>query len=535
MRSPWVFSPKYSIVSGTDYNYESDATLYWGPTGSGRHRIDEIVGSELRAQIRSSVLFLRMEIAISNGSKWESRWILPGLERALQSLYGIEISLMMKKEHLLLFFSTLITLILALGIIRWQAPRLLGLPSDLELVQVDETVPPFYSGVFRWEEMQSREFLLRDPLTRVRARPFHPETIESGPHDLLGFRNRAIPSISDIVVIGDSQTYGNNAILEQNWPSQLRDLLQGKQNNVYAMATGGWGAVQYLDMFANAVVFRPKVAVVAYYSGNDPVESFQMVYTNSNWSNLIPDAALSEGDIPKSIFPAPESEWWRVDFNDGIKTIFTPTLRLASNRDHPGVRAGYKIMANVARRISELARQQQIQVVFTIIPTKELVYAKKVANEAFAVPEDYQNLIASELRHIKYVGDEIRSIPGVVYVDMVAPMQQAALTKVRLYPENINGHPVAAGYRVIAETVAKIITDFVNPIPYGLYGVPSRHGKANIALITDRGGWVFPSLDLVEKNGWAEGKFSMLSERDFARMPFLGVVDQVDQAHFGPR
>lgn len=440
----------------------------------------------------------------------------------------------MKKEHLLLFGSTLITLILALGIVKWQMPRLLGLPLDLELVQVDDTVVPFYTGVFRWDDLQSAQFIIPDPLTRVRARPFHTETVSTGPHDLLGFRNRAIPTVADIIIIGDSQTYGNNAILEQNWPSQLRELLRGRQNRVYSMATGGWGAVQYLDMFSYATVFRPKIAVVAYYSGNDPIESFQMVYSNPKWSALTPDTGLGKGDIPKAAFPAPESEWWHVEFNDGIRTIFTPTLRLASNLDHPAVTAGYGIMADVARRISELAKPQEIQVVFTVIPTKELVYAGKVVNEGLTAPEDYQKLIALELSHIKRLGNEIGSIAGVVYVDVVGPLQQAALAGLHLYPEDINGHPVAAGYQVIAETVAKIIKDLINPIPHGLYGVRSVDNQANIALVNEKGGWLFASMDLVEKNGWPEGQISILSQRDFASLPFMGVINQVDRTRFGP-
>ena len=40
-----------------------------------------------------------------------------------------------------------------------------------------------------------------------------------GPNDLLGFRNRSIPHSARIVAVGDSQTYGNNAgIEERNWP-----------------------------------------------------------------------------------------------------------------------------------------------------------------------------------------------------------------------------------------------------------------------------------------------------------------------------
>ena len=45
-----------------------------------------------------------------------------------------------------------VTLVLSLGLIRWLAPALLGVPSDLQLVQVSREVPPFFAGVFRAED-----------------------------------------------------------------------------------------------------------------------------------------------------------------------------------------------------------------------------------------------------------------------------------------------------------------------------------------------------------------------------------------------
>jgi len=115
----------------------------------------------------------------------------------------------MKKEWLLLSGIVTATLLLALLVIRWLAPGLLGIPTDLQLVQVSKTLPPFYEVVFNGEDLQSGKFMLQDPRTRVRARQLYPDSFGMGPHDVLGFRNRAVPDVADIVTIGDSQTYGN--------------------------------------------------------------------------------------------------------------------------------------------------------------------------------------------------------------------------------------------------------------------------------------------------------------------------------------
>ena len=131
----------------------------------------------------------------------------------------------MSKEWILLAASTVATLVLALAGIRWFAPQLLGIPVDLQMVQVGERIAPYFDGVFRYSDFNSSEFIIKDPYV-ARAKPLFPDYGGVGPNDLLGFRNRSIPNAADVIVIGDSQTYGNNASLEQNWPNQLRSKTQ---------------------------------------------------------------------------------------------------------------------------------------------------------------------------------------------------------------------------------------------------------------------------------------------------------------------
>jgi hypothetical protein len=164
-------------------------------------------------------------------------------------------------------------------------------------------------------------------------------------------------------------------------------------------------------------------------------------------------------DAPKSTFPAPEEEHWAVAFKDGLQTVFTPSLRLVSNSDHPAVQAGYKIMADVARLISGAVADQDVKVFFTIIPTKELVYANKVSEEDLQVPQDYQTLVVREKANLEQLAGEIESYPRVVYVDVLQPLQQRAMQAAGLYPEDGNGHPIAPGYEVIG----RVLTEAVKP------------------------------------------------------------------------
>ena len=440
----------------------------------------------------------------------------------------------MKKEWLLLLVSVVVTVAIGIGMIRWLAPELLGIRTDLRLVQVDKKVPPFYDNIFREEDFQPSGFLINDPSTKIRAKPLFPIFGQGGPHDLLGFRNRSIPNTADLVVIGDSQTYGNNIMMDHNWPSQMQTNLAHKEVSVYSMATGGLGSVQYLDMLSKGMVFQPRVVVIAFYSGNDPMESLQMAYGVEKWHFLQSGPKPSSKGHLTTESPPPKSEQWPVEFSDGIKTIFTPKLRLVSNQDHPVVKTGYKIMANAAKRISELAKPNSIQLVFTVIPTKELVYAQKVKKEGIVPPLEYLTLIKTEGQNIKNLADSIRGLPNAVYVDMVEPLQKAALDSNYLYPQSENGHPIGRGYGVIAKAMGDQVVQYLPAPPKGLVALQVGRQKYKMLVVSQKGIWEFASNRLVIANGWRADKAYSIRRRDIAGLRWLGKIREVDPKRFGP-
>jgi lysophospholipase L1-like esterase len=439
-----------------------------------------------------------------------------------------------KKNWLLLTASVVITLGIALGMLRWIAPQLLGISQDLQLVRIDKEVPPFFENTFRAEDFNSQSYLIQDPITRVRARPLYPDIGSLGPNDLLGFRNRAIPHSAKIVILGDSQTYGNNAVIEQNWPGWMLSRLKPEGASVYNMAVGGWAAPQYLNMLGKALAFRPEVIIIAFYTGNDPMESFMQVYGNPYWQGLIPDKTLTAGDAPKSTFPAPKDEHWAVTFKDGVQTVFTPSLRLVSNSDHPAVQSGYKIMADVARRVAVAVADHDVKVIFTIIPTKELVYADKVAAENLQAPRDYQTLIVREKANLEQLAGEIQSYPGVDYVDVLQPLQQHAMQPAVLYPENENGHPVAPGYDVIGRIIAEAVRPHISIKRRELATIEVAAGQFKYLLLQDNGVYIFSSPDIIEGNGWPPGVIKSVTEEDIADLPLRGVISEINPRLFGP-
>lgn len=364
------------------------------------------------------------------------------------------------RDWLLVAGSVLATTAGALLLVRWLAPQLLGVPADLQMVQTSKSVPPFFENVFREEDYSTEKLILHDPLTNIRFRPLLAEESGQGPHDILGFRNTSVPNTADVVVIGDSQTYGFGETHQGTWPSQLGQFINKSNPVIYNMAVGGWGAIQYLDMFAKAARLQPDVVVIAFYTGNDPLDAFTTAYGNRHWSSLRLNASLSKADTPKVGNMLDLNDAWDVTFNDGTRIIFTPKGRLAANDNrHPAIRAGYDIMAEVARRIGRMAAEKNVAVIFTVIPTRELAYARKVADEQLDPPETYRQLVAMEQDNIEQLQASIQSDGNAHYVDLIEALQTAALTEAALYPRQWDGHPGAAGYRVIAQTLAAGLTE----------------------------------------------------------------------------
>jgi lysophospholipase L1-like esterase len=363
------------------------------------------------------------------------------------------------KNILLAAATALVTLLVALLALRRLAPTLVGEPVEVRIVQSSEQVPPFYEHVFASTGIGER---LPDPVTGVRERGLRVEGGGRGPHDLLGFRNHAVPNVTSVVAIGDSQTYGAGARYLETWPRQLQGLLGLPDLSVYSMACGGWGPAAYLAMARVAGGLRPRAVVVAYYTGNDPHDAFSQAYMSPLWSELRVNPRLGPADMPKATGPAPWRQTWKARFGDGYAPAFTPEYRLvANNRSKPGVLEGYAIIAKSAALIARALEGEHTRVFFTVIPTKELVYAQRVRAEGLKPPAAYEQLVRDEAVNIAELARALAAVRRTRYVDVLTPLQQAARRGARLYRSDSDGHPAALGYTTIGKAIADAIRQAV--------------------------------------------------------------------------
>lgn len=442
----------------------------------------------------------------------------------------------MRREFLLTIASVAVTLGIALALIRWYAPGLLGYAVDQRMVRTSKVVPPFYQNVFRQDDYASDAFLLSDPDVVTRAKPLFPDLLTMGPNDILGFRNRSVPNTAEIVAIGDSQTYGNNAALEYSWPGHLqRELYGNGHGRVYNMSVGAWGGINYRRIMESALRFRPKAVVVAFYTGNDSLTDFRNVYSLDELAHLRVDPELDVGDLPRVTFPVPAEDVIEVSFPDGVITAFTPRYRLLSNRRRdPTVIAGYAIMERMAEEMASRLAEFEIAAVFTIIPTKELVYAKKVTEANIKVNETYQELVADERHNIDGLASAIQDLPHATYVDVLTPLEAAASTAAAIYPTSGNGHPLAAGYGVIARAIAASLDREQVATPNGFFALQRGKLIHRLVVATHEGQWSISRREVIEGNGWSSNPVPIRPLFDVSSLPYLGEIVTIDPKRFGP-
>ena len=348
-----------------------------------------------------------------------------------------------------------------------------------------------------------------DPEFGVRIKPNTPG------HDANGFRNAAVPAQADIVGLGDSQTWGVNVQSADAWPQQLAKL---SQRSVYNMSVGGYGPVQYWRLTEKAFSFSPKVIIVGLYFGNDLYDAYSLTYENDRYADLRSNPASDElkhdtvrsksqsyWDEEKNFHntygrasPSGWSFWLRehsaigrllnrsgfwpgatdVDYeidrewaqaypdhgtvcnDDNIRTVFTTAYRLtALDLDDPRIVEGLRITKVALWRTQQTVDGHGVKFLVLLIPTKELVYADLMQREGKSTGT-YSRLVEME----NTARGEIKSWcteKHIACVDALPELRNAIAQRQQIYPSTTESHPNAAGYAVLAATVAQALNNGV--------------------------------------------------------------------------
>lgn len=320
---------------------------------------------------------------------------------------------------------------------------------------------------------------------------------EAPGHDRYGFRNIRVPDTCNILILGDSQTYGNGVLREETYPSLLGE-------DVYSMALGGYGPVEY-DYFWHKYGSRmkPKTVVIGFYSGNDLCDVLQLkdkldlfglkdlfdapttyitldeyneyvkvlnaskpmntVIKANSWmrihSRLYDWTVQALGltcarnlgihrKLSKNMRNMRPNDFWYEDAiipyeDENIRTIFTPTRRgLLSNINNEDVKKSLKFTLKLFQKMSE-----ETNLYLLYIPTKEEVYYPYL-KERINIPRNYEFFIANTRK----IRKELKTLP---LIDALPALQRAANEGNQLYPNTLDGHPNKLGHKIISKVLKK--------------------------------------------------------------------------------
>jgi len=316
--------------------------------------------------------------------------------------------------------------------------------------------------------------------------------------DALGFRNRSVPETADIIAIGDSQTYGNAATMDDSWPYAL-GRLTGR--HVYNMGLGGYGPNQYFQILkTKALKLKPKMVICGLSLTDDFDNAFHLTYGLDYWAYLrtLPGLKVDFDTWDTGADSAPSLQkrirlWlsqhsvlyqlvFHTGFGDRLKgeyqirnaarlypglatslilpekhivEAFQPTNNLHGlDQDRQSVREGMRITFELLREMNELCQEKGIQFVVLVIPTKEMAFSQYLENNTEIPLGDVVHKLLVNERIAMDQTFEFLSSRNIPYVDPL-PALQKSVGQGLFAKSSGDMHPNKNGYLVMAETVAE--------------------------------------------------------------------------------
>lgn len=316
--------------------------------------------------------------------------------------------------------------------------------------------------------------------------------------DANGFRNvDPAGDRYDVVAIGDSHTYGNNARAVEAWPP-LVAAATGR--SVYNLGMGGYSIYQYDVLFDAALALDPDQIIVAIYPANDWMPDCRLLALpawreRAEWLGLDPPCA-AEAAVPAAarrtlrthlldtaIGSALHQLVWQplrarptsgagsrrrpdlIDFDVGGHQFVFALPRLnnqsrGTDLAHPSTAAAWADGLRLIRRWHGVAGERGIRLAFAIIPSKQRVVRGWAARHGRPLPEELEQLTANEDAATRALVHELRSLelPVVDALPTVIDAFEDALDEgMMLYPPGFDGHPYARGYAAYAEAILPLI------------------------------------------------------------------------------
>lgn len=320
------------------------------------------------------------------------------------------------------------------------------------------------------------------PIHGDRNRRFHPHLgWVADSHlpeiDARGFRNPPGTPRSDVVALGDSQTYGFHVPPADSWPSCLARMTG---RTVYNHGLGGYGPLQYRYLAGDALTDEPRDLILALYPANDLADAWQAI--DRSWPDdpedgRPPVAACRDLESRRksslvlrvSALASFLDDRWRLRSHllsaekvlrvtiSGRTTSFD-RRRLARRAAFSDLEDGCILSAlqeteRLLLQIHDMAARVGAGFGVLLLPSKELVYSELVggrAREELSVPARRQLVVTGRLqRALKEA--------GVPVGDPLPCLRRAVRRGDPVYPAGIDDHPRRAGHDCYAEAARRLL------------------------------------------------------------------------------
>ena len=346
------------------------------------------------------------------------------------------------------------SIVLALGI------------AELSLRLFPELMPAEAQLRLHWRELHQETVSLAHPYLGFVYPPDHEGRFERANGDFAftyttdehGFRNPAPwPERAEIVVLGDSMAFGYGVDDDAAWTALLADQLPGLR--IVNLGLIGAAPQQYLRIYKTfGRGLRPDLVLFCLFPGNDLADAvqFQAWLQSGSPGNYDewrrsprPDAAQTGiRNLLDQIYVATFLRYARqslgsrlggrtIEFADGGQLQLAPAVyarnEILTQPDHDS----FRLVLDAVEQTRALAEETGSQFLVVLVPTKEEVYLPLLDQEPPPATAPFAARFEQD---------------GLPYLDLTPPFQAAAREGERLFFE-VDGHPNAAGYRLIAEVV----------------------------------------------------------------------------------
>ena len=314
--------------------------------------------------------------------------------------------------------------------------------------------------------------------------------------DAAGFRNSETTlDDAEIVVIGDSHTYGYNVEAAQDFPSQLAEMT-GRR--VYNLGVGSYGIYHYTVLINELPARAGMDVLLALYPANDLVGHCSTT-SLPHWQTLSKELGITlpsceeTADTSEASMPTESqsfSDWAKAhsallgwfDYSiwdrikprtvaDDFPAFELPegqrlAIALASDHDrgtdlrNPDIQLSYENSLILIRQLKEKLHAAGAELSILMIPSRTRVLREWARRESILVAAEFDALALNENTLTSKYAEAFRA-DGTRHLDAIDAVVSALSTSIDkqevFYPDNEDGHPYEQGYAAYAAAAVQLL------------------------------------------------------------------------------